>query len=142
MNGVLPNGAFCGIVHPHRDAVLWLRSARTLMWELPGGQVERAKTALDACVREVHEETGMVLRPAAVWPVATYVCAERSNRVDLFATRMDWFNIQLSVEHDAQLWQGLGEVPGPCSKRWPLRAMEIRQWAEDPVGWQHRLRQQ
>ena len=39
-------------------------------WELPGGGIDPGETYLEAAVREIREETGLVLDPAAVSPPA------------------------------------------------------------------------
>ena len=46
---------------PHRPEVRW--------WELPGGGVEPGEDEVDALVREVLEETGIAVEPAAVGPL-------------------------------------------------------------------------
>ena len=39
-------------------------------WELPGGGIDPGETYLEAAVREIREETGLILDPGAVGPPA------------------------------------------------------------------------
>lgn len=95
-----PDGAFCGIIHESTGLVLWLKSSRTGLWELPGGQLEPDEQPVAACVREVFEETGTRIDSEQLSPVADYFCVERSNHVSLFAARVNIGPITLSNEHD------------------------------------------
>jgi 8-oxo-dGTP diphosphatase len=51
-----------------RAEVLLVRRAHEPMagsWSLPGGAIELGETTRDACIREVFEETGLVVQPIA-----------------------------------------------------------------------------
>ena len=48
-------------------------------WVLPGGLVAPGETLLEAAVREVLEESGVVMAPADVLALRHYVTGDRSN---------------------------------------------------------------
>jgi 8-oxo-dGTP diphosphatase len=50
----------------HGGKILLLRSSYRSGWSLPGGGIARGETARDAAVRELREETGLAVEPAAL----------------------------------------------------------------------------
>jgi len=53
-----------GIVHDERHRLLLIRRANDPgrgLWSLPGGRVETGETDQQAVVREMHEETGLLV---------------------------------------------------------------------------------
>ena len=71
-------GALCLL--EHEGTVLLLRQRHRHGWTLPGGLVNRGETAAQAVVREVAEETGLVVEVGL--PVGTVV-EPRTRRVDV-----------------------------------------------------------
>ncbi|MBI4788231.1 MAG: NUDIX domain-containing protein [Chloroflexi bacterium] len=51
-------GAMAVVLSPDRQKVLLLRREFLVLWDLPGGGVEKNEKAERAAVRETHEETG------------------------------------------------------------------------------------
>jgi len=54
------------IVRDAEGRVLFLRRADDGRWGLPAGFVEPGETPAEAVAREVHEETGLIVRPVQV----------------------------------------------------------------------------
>jgi len=58
-----------GILHDQEGRLLLIRRANDPgrgLWSLPGGRVEPGETDNEALVREMREETGLVVRPGAL----------------------------------------------------------------------------
>jgi len=51
------------------------------VWSIPGGKVELGETLQEAAEREIHEETGVIVR--ANMPVYTFDVVERDNKGDV-----------------------------------------------------------
>src|SRR5688572_29186991 len=59
------------IVRNDEGDVLLVRRLDTGDWELPGGRVDPGESAVDALVREVEEEAGLVVDPSRVAGIYT-----------------------------------------------------------------------
>ncbi len=61
-----------GIVRDARGWLLLQRRSDNGLWSVPGGSLDPGEQPAQACVREVYEETGLVVRPAQVLSVETH----------------------------------------------------------------------
>lgn len=50
------------LIFDNEDRFLILKPSYKKNWEIPGGVVEMDESPMQACIREVREETGLVLR--------------------------------------------------------------------------------
>jgi 8-oxo-dGTP pyrophosphatase MutT (NUDIX family) len=55
-----------GIVRDPENRVLFIRRADSGDWGLPAGAIDPGETPAEAVVREVHEETGLDVRPTRI----------------------------------------------------------------------------
>jgi 8-oxo-dGTP pyrophosphatase MutT (NUDIX family) len=55
-----------GIVYDSSGGILLVRQRDGAVWSTPGGVIEPDETPADAVVREVSEETGLLVRPARI----------------------------------------------------------------------------
>ena len=107
--------------------VLWPVSAKAVMvrdgcvllarndrdeWELPGGRVERGEEPAAAAVREVAEETGLLVQATAELGTAMFeVVPDQVVLIVAFACAVtDRRELVLSAEHEALQWQPLTQL--------------------------------
>ncbi|MEP6666181.1 MAG: NUDIX domain-containing protein [Nocardioidaceae bacterium] len=62
----------CGVVRDEDGRILLQRRSDNGLWSVPGGALDPDEQPAQACVREVYEETGLVVRPVMVLGVETH----------------------------------------------------------------------
>lgn len=96
----------------HEGRVLALRQHHRRGWSLPGGLVEAGEQAADAAVREVREETGLLIEPGNV--VATHFVEDVRHIDVLFRIECDRRpEVTVSSEALEAGWFALDELPEP-----------------------------
>lgn len=102
------------------------RYGRSDLWMLPGGGIARGEAPERAAVRELHEETGCVLRDVA--PIAVFAAHAEGRRdtVHLFRGRTDDVPQADGVElAEARFWP-IDSLPGAVSSATRRRVEEWR----------------
>ena len=62
----------CAVVRDGSGAILLHKRADDGLWALPGGALDPDEQPARACVREVYEETGLIVRPRRILAVETH----------------------------------------------------------------------
>jgi 8-oxo-dGTP diphosphatase len=96
-------------------ALLLVEQRHSPGWALPGGLLHRGETSAAGLVREVAEEVGLVLDPAAL-PLPVAVLAPRVRRVDVvyIVSDTDSFAAKRGADHDEVTgvgWFALDALP-------------------------------
>jgi ADP-ribose pyrophosphatase YjhB (NUDIX family) len=101
-------GGVCAIEHD--GEVLFLRQPHRLGWSLPGGLLDRGETPAEGVIREITEETGLVVELGE--PVATEVHPDVL-RVDVvFRLEVPHRpHVVVGGEAKAYRWMPPGDVP-------------------------------
>lgn len=78
------------VVVVKEGAVLLQQRADLPLWNLPGGRVEEGESLAAAAIREVREETGLVVRPTRLVGVYSRpLWRDGGNHTTLFAAEVD-----------------------------------------------------
>ncbi|WP_297007547.1 NUDIX domain-containing protein [uncultured Corynebacterium sp.] len=105
--------ALLRVLGVRRVEVLTVRKRGTDLYQFPGGKPEEGETALGAAIREVHEETGILLPAGALHPVGRYrapAANEAGHTVvaDVFTTRWAGGTPPPAAEIAETRWAPLG----------------------------------
>lgn len=108
-------------------------------WMTPGGGVDAGESDLQAAVREVQEETGLVLDPSAligpiaarrVWHGYSDVVIDQQDK--FFAAYVDAFTVDVSghteqekITMTASRWWSRGELSVTNETVWPVQLLDI-----------------
>jgi len=123
------------------DDMLLVRQGLTGMWSIPGGGVEENETPSQAVIRELHEETGLVIRRATqalvawerygddVYETHVFLC-DGSQGADCMPTKEE------SYLEQTPEWRPISFAIGEFTKGLPDRATE---WYESDGKVRERL---
>ena len=104
---------------------VWLMHQRSLkkahggLWEFPGGKIESAEIPVEALIRELHEELGIVVEAAHCSPAGFAEerrIAGKNPIVILLYTIADWVGSPKALEGEAVAWfapEEIADLPKP-----------------------------
>ncbi|MDB5410709.1 MAG: hydrolase [Rhodospirillales bacterium] len=76
----------CGVIVTDGARLLLGHATRSPRWDIPKGLIEPGESAAEAAARELREETGLAVAPAALFPLGTHRYL-RGKDLALFAWR-------------------------------------------------------
>ena len=103
------------IYHPEEREILLLKveNEKVSFWQPITGGIERGESPEEACLREIKEETGLVLDCSNLTALGDFTVKIDENlsiHKDLFLVLTEQKDIQISDEHVGAQWVALDKV--------------------------------
>ena len=103
------------IYHPEEREILLLKveDEKVSFWQPITGGIERGESPEEACLREIKEETGLVLDCSNLTALGDFTVKIDENlsiHKDLFLVLTEQKDIQISDEHVGAQWVALDKV--------------------------------
>ncbi len=123
-------GAF-GIILDENEQVLLCHRRDYDLWTLPGGGLEAGETPWQACVREVEEEVGLVVRVDRL--VGVYSIPDRDDIVFSFVCTIKGGELRTTDEADQIAYFAFREIPRNTSPKQVERIRDALNRYAEPV---------
>ena len=92
------------LIHNGKFLVMHNDGEKRDLWELPGGRLEFGETAAMTVVRELKEETGLLVDPVRILDTWDHIEEKYQITGIIYLCRLVDGEIRLSDEHDAYKW--------------------------------------
>lgn len=92
------------ILHEGRFLAMHRSESKSNWLELPGGRMEFGETAEETVVREVLEETGLVIKPIRLLDTWNAVFEDYQITGIIYSCAIESGEVRLSPEHDRYEW--------------------------------------
>ncbi|MFT9497964.1 NUDIX hydrolase [Anaerosolibacter sp.] len=92
------------IVKEGKFLAMHQRTANEPWFDLPGGRMEFGETAEETLIREVHEETGLTVKPIKLLDTWNYITEDYQITGIIYSCEIDKGEVVLSDEHDGYKW--------------------------------------
>jgi 8-oxo-dGTP diphosphatase len=92
------------IINKGKFLVMHKTGVKEDLWELPGGRMEFGETAEETLLRELIEETGLIVTPIRVLDTWNFVGVEYQITGIIYLCKLDNDEVKLSDEHDKYEW--------------------------------------